>query len=98
MELIAKVFLTIGTEIALLARGVDPTDTDLVPECVAAYPWADLDDSADHLMTGNHRQMRGGSAAFDLVELRMADATGGDLDEELVGLWFRNGDILQLQR
>ena len=57
---------------------------------------ADLDDLAGDLVTEDRRQREGDGPADD-VEVGVAQAAGGDLDEHLAGLGVRGADLLHLQ-
>ena len=58
---------------------------------------AQLDDRARDLVS-EHGRRREGDLALDHVQIGVADAAGGDPDEDLAAPRLRDRDLLQLER
>ncbi len=85
----------VGTQVLVVrsGRGMDPADPDPLAEREAARPGTALVHTTDHLVARHHRQPRRGRASFDLVELGVADAAGGDFDPNFARHGLRHGKL-----
>jgi hypothetical protein len=96
-ELLAEVFFTPATEIAVTACGEYPGDAYSITELKGARTRAPLRDPPYNLMAQYNRQSWWGHPAFDFVEFRVADAACVYLDQQLTVSRNRIGNLGQSQ-
>ena len=88
-ELIAEVLFPPLAELAVPARRVDPGDSDTIVNTEQAGSFSQGFHPSHHLVTGDDRQPWRRRPPLDLVELRVADATGAHPNENLAGSGYR---------
>jgi hypothetical protein len=77
---------------------VYPTDTYPLANVIASAALAQLVHAPDDFMARDNRQLRRRRATLDLVELGVANAANGHLDENFAAIGHRAGNVTQLQR
>ena len=78
------VLLLTGPAVVALAAGVDDrADPDAVADCVLGYVRSDLDHGAGDFVTDDLRVGDGTPVAADGVDVGVADAGVGDLDQDI---------------
>lgn len=97
-EVFAQIFQSGAAERTRPACVVNPADAHAVAqlEMVDALPQSD--DFANRLMSEDHGKPGRRRAAFDLIEFCMADAAGGNLDEDLARPGFGIGPFFEDKR
>src|ERR1700674_5751541 len=84
--------------LAEAATGMLPCHADPIADCQVAYGITARDHRSDYFMPRNQRQLGGFEIALENVQIRMADATGRYLDDEIVESGRRCFDVDDLQR
>ena len=77
---------------------MNPSDADALADFEPVRLFAQLGNSPDDFVTENDWQVTGCGAAFDLVQLGVTNAAGGDLDEHLAVIGSRSCEVSQGER
>jgi len=95
---VAQVLAMAGAEGAVAAGPAQPGASHALAGADVVHAGADVDDPADDLVSGNHRQHRIGQLAVDEVEVGAAHAAGFDPQQDLAGCRPGNRQFARLQR
>ncbi len=96
--MVAQVFAVHAAIRADAAGVAEPWDPDALAQFQPGDSGSDNIDPADDFVTGDDRHKRVRKFAVDDMQIRAADAAGGDLDADLPGSWLPIGQFGPLQR
>jgi hypothetical protein len=94
----AEVFAAVQAVLTTLARAAQPRHADAIANRERLDRITASDDPPDDLVPEDERQLRTRQLAVEDVQVGAADATGADLDQEIVRARRRPLQFAQLQR